>query len=60
MEHEDNHNAASWHSGLRSRLAFVRSGDRIVPEGRMLSTKHAMKWLLSLCGGSDGGLGEPG
>ena len=26
----------------------------------LLSTKHAMKWLLSLCGGSDGGLGEPG
>ena len=24
-----------------------------------LSLKHAMKWLLSLCGGSDGGLGEP-
>ena len=26
----------------------------------LLSTKHAMKWLLSLCGGSDWGLGEPG
>ena len=26
----------------------------------MLSTRHTMKWLLSLCGGSDGRLGEPG
>ena len=53
--------AASWHSGSRSHLAFVRSGDQIPPEGpRMLSTKHAVKWILSLCGGSDGGLGEPG
>ena len=26
----------------------------------MLSTKHAMKWLLSLCRGSDGGLGKLG
>ena len=26
----------------------------------MLSTKHAIKWILSLYGGSDGRLGEPG
>ena len=26
----------------------------------VLSTKHAMKWLLSLFAGSDGGMGEPG
>ena len=29
-----------------------------MPRGRMISTKHAMKWLLSLCGVSDGGWGN--
>ena len=35
-------------------------GDRFGPGGRiMLSIRHTIKWLLSLCGSSDGGWGNP-
>ena len=44
--------ALAWHSLGRE----IESRPRV---RELLSTKHAMKWILSLCGGSDGGLGGP-